>query len=77
MLLLRDPVANVLYVVKNEAAYFRAWRTQASSSEALQRAHRTMELPRQFSFANVAIENRWGRIGKVNHRPFLRVLIKG
>jgi hypothetical protein len=56
--LLRDPVADVLDVVENEAAYFRAWRTtHASSSEALQRAQRTMELSRQFGFANVAIEN--------------------
>jgi hypothetical protein len=77
LFLLRDPVADVLDVVENEAAYFCAWRTQASSSEALQRAYRTMELSRQFGFANVAIENRWGRIGKVNHRPFLPVLING
>ena len=53
LLLLRDPVADVLDVIENEAAYFRAWRAQASSSEALQRAHRTMELSRQFGFANL------------------------
>jgi len=76
LLLLRDAVADVLDVVENEAAYFRAWRTQASSSEAL-RARRTMELSREFGFANVAIENRSGRIGKVNHRPFLPMLING
>jgi len=40
---LRDPVANMLDVVKkDEAAYFGARRTQAASSEPLQRAHGAM-----------------------------------
>ena len=77
LLPLRQPVANMLDVVEDEATYFCAWRTQASSSEALHRAYRTMELSRKFGFANVAVENRWGRIGKVTHRPFLRVLFNG
>ena len=42
LLLLRDPIANVLHVVENETAYFRARRTQPTCSEALERAHRTM-----------------------------------
>ena len=33
LLLLRDPVADVLDVVENEAAYFRARRTQAAGSQ--------------------------------------------
>ena len=77
LLLLRQPVANMLDVVEDEATNFRAWRTQASSSEALHRAYRTMELSRKFGFANVAVENRWGRIGKVTHRPFLPVRFNG
>ena len=43
LLVLRDPVANMLDVVKkDEAAYFGARRTQAASSEPLQRAHGAM-----------------------------------
>ena len=37
LLLLRQPVANMLDVVEDEATYFRAWRPQASSSEARDR----------------------------------------
>ena len=69
LLVLRQPIANMLDIVEDEATYFRAWRTQASSSEALHRAYRTMELSRQFGFAKVAVKNRLGRIGKVSHGP--------
>jgi len=39
LLVLRDPVANMLDVIENEATYFRARRTEAASSKPLQRAH--------------------------------------
>jgi hypothetical protein len=47
LFLLRDPVADVLDIVEDEATYFRARRTQAASSQALQGPHGTIQLPRR------------------------------
>jgi hypothetical protein len=43
-------------------ADFRAGRTETAGSQALQRAHGAIQLPREVDFADVAVENRRGWI---------------
>jgi len=62
LLLLREPVADVRDVVEDETADFRAGRTETAGSQALQRAHGAIQLPREVDFADVAVENRRGWI---------------
>ena len=56
------PVADVRDVVEDETADFRAGRAETAGTQALQRAHGAIQLPREVDFADVAVENRRGWI---------------
>jgi hypothetical protein len=62
LLLLREPLAHMLDIVEDEAADYRARRTEAAGREALQRADGPVQLPREAGFADVTVENRRGWI---------------
>jgi len=47
----------MLNVVEDEAADDRTWRPEAAGSEALQRANRSVQLPREVGFADIAVKN--------------------
>jgi hypothetical protein len=61
LFLLREPFADMLDVVEDEAADLQ-WQSESAGSEALQRADRSIQLPREVGFADVAVENRRGWI---------------